>query len=382
MLYGGDFGDTPNLKAFCLNGVVFADRSISSKYHELKYVYSPVRFSRHGDSIFVVNRCSHLSLSAYKATYRLMENGHESKHGSIAFPDVMPGDSAVIALASKYTCHSDKDCRLNINVFDRNGNNVITYQTVLHDNLVNAASKIQRERNLASKSIKNCGFDVVPNFYRAPTDNDTGFGNWLAKDWKNNRLDSPEVCKINDDITEYRYPKGKIIVTQYADSLRFDCKGDLPELPCLGIVIKLPSSFEQLSWYGRGPWDSYPDRKQAAIVGLWKDNVTNQYTHYPRPQDNGNHEDCSTVELKSADGRIFRIEADGAPFSFSALHYSDIDIATATHDYQLKPSKSTYLKINCAVLGLGNGSCGPGVLKKYSIDRTKSHTLKFRMYIR
>ena len=78
------------------------------------------------------------------------------------------------------------------------------------------------------------------------------------------------------------------------------------------------------------------------------------------------------VELKSADGRIFRIEADGAPFSFSALHYSDIDIATATHDYQLKPSKSTYLKINCAVLGLGNGSCGPGVLKKYSGHLQKS----------
>ena len=382
ILYGGDFGDTPNLKAFCLNGVVFADRSISSKYQELKYVYSPVRFSRHGDSIFVVNRCSHLSLSAYKATFSIMENGHESKHGSLTVPDVMPGDSAVIALASKYVCHSDNDCRLNINVFDTHGNNVITYQTELHDNLVNAACKIQRERNLVRKSIKNCGFDVVPNFYRAPTDNDTGFGNWLAKDWKNNRLDSPEVCKINDEITEYRYPKGKIVVTQYGDSLRFDCKGDLPELPCIGIVIKLPSNFEQLSWYGRGPWDGYPDRKHAAIVGLWKDNVTNQYTHYPRPQDNGNHEDCSMVQLKSVDGRIFRIEADGAPFSFSALHYSDIDIATATHDYHLKPSKYTYLKINCAVLGLGNGSCGPGVLKKYSIDRTKSHTLKFRMYIR
>jgi beta-galactosidase len=361
---------------------VFADRSTPSKYQELKYVYSPVQFSRHGDSIYVVNRCSHLSLSSFKASYRIMENGHESRHGLLFLPDVMPGDSAVIGQASKYSCHSDNDCRLNIDVFDSNGNNVIIYQTALHDNLVYAAGKIQRERNLVRKSINDCGFDVVPDFYRAPTDNDTGFGNWLAKDWKNNRLDSPEVCKINDVTTEYRYPKGKIIVKQLGDSLNFECKGDLPELPCLGVVIRLPRDFEQLSWYGRGPWDSYPDRKHSAMIGLWKGDVTSQYTHYPRPQDNGNHEDCSMVQLKSSTGRVFRIEAADAPFSFSALHYSDKDIAAATHDYQLKTSDYTYLKINCAVLGLGNGSCGPGVLKKYSIDRTKRHTLKFRMYIR
>jgi len=153
----------------------------------------------------------------------------------------------------------------------------------------------------------------------------------------------------------------------------------LPELPRIGIVIELPRDYEQLTWYGRGPWDNYPDRKTSCPVGLWQSTVSEQYVHYPRPQDSGNHEDCTMIELKPRHGKALRIEAVDKPFSFSALPYSAQYIASKSHDYELQDQGKTYLSIDCAVLGLGNSSCGPGVLKKYTIDKTKKYQLKIRI---
>ena len=235
---------------------------------------------------------------------------------------------------------------------------------------------------------------VEPQFYRAPTDNDTGFGNWLAKDWKRCKLDEPQVMGLNGtprgvSAEQYEFEGGGSIevrtaMKRLADGSvlieqNYSCRGDLPELPRLGLRLTLPKTFEQLEWYGRGPWESYPDRKESAHIGWWKSTVTDQYVHYPRPQDCGNHEDCSVVVLGQGKGKRIRIEAVDAPFSFSALHYSAKDIAAAKHDDELKEADATYVSIDCAVLGLGNSSCGPGVLKKYSIDKNKKHILRIRL---
>ena len=159
----------------------------------------------------------------------------------------------------------------------------------------------------------------------------------------------------------------------------FEIPDTLPPLPRLGIVIELPREYEQLVWYGRGPWDNYPDRKQSCPIALWQSTVSQQYVHYPRPQDSGNHEDCTYVELRTKKGKTLRIEAVDQPFSFSALPYSARYIASKTHDYELEDQGKTYLSIDCAVMGLGNSSCGPGVLKKYAIDPAKKHQLRIRI---
>ena len=194
-----------------------------------------------------------------------------------------------------------------------------------------------------------------PQFFRAPTDNDTGFGNWLAKDWRTHRLDSPtKVVNVSDSVTEYRYAHGSIIVTTHTKVLphggieltqRYDFQGELPELPRLGLALQLPKEYELLSWYGRGPWENYPDRKQSALIGYWKSTVTDQFTHYPRPQDNGNHEDCSLVILQTKNGKTLRVEAVDTPFSFSALHYSASDLYHADHDFKLPKTDYTILSI-------------------------------------
>lgn len=237
--------------------------------------------------------------------------------------------------------------------------------------------------------------------FRAPTDNDKSFGNWLAKDWKNQGLDAPQVEVITPEtetqetdgtvskksVVEYRYAKGSIRVSShykiYVDGTvdleqTYLPQGELPELPRLGSAFVLGEEYENLSWYGRGPWENYPDRKTSCLIGRWNSKVSEQYTHYPRPQDSGNHEDVTEVILTNKQGKGVRVTAIDRPFSFSALHYTVDDIYKTTHDCDLKPRKEVVLSLDAAVLGLGNSSCGPGVLKKYAIDKQKPHTLRVR----
>ena len=281
VFYGGDFGDKPNLKAFCLNGVVMSDRTLTPKYYEVQAVYGGERKEVRGERI-------------------------EKMRSSIG-------------KKSSLTPHLSQ---------------------------------------LTSK--------ISPQCFRAPTDNDRSFGNWLAKDWQRCGLDTLTIPMTTEQ-------EGNEL------TFTFEIPDSLPPLPRLGIVIELPREYELLTWYGRGPWDNYPDRKAACAVGQWKSTVSEQYVHYPRPQDSGNHEDCTMVELKTKRGKKLLIEAVDEPFSFSALPYSAQYIASKTHDYELEDQGKTYLSIDCAVMGLGNSSCGPGVLKKYTIDKNKKHRLRLKM---
>ena len=284
VLYGGDFGDKPNLNAFCMNGIVMSDRTLTPKYYEVQAVY---------------------------------------------------GGMSEQEIAEKYPETSAKK------------------------------PKPQKNKSLTS-SLSPLTSSIKPQVFRAPTDNDKSFGNWLAKDWKRCGLDTLTIpLKTEQNGNEWTFT--------------FDLPDGLPEIPRLGILIELPRDYEQLTWYGRGPWDNYPDRKVSCPIGLWKSTVSKQYVHYPRPQDSGNHEDCTYIELKTKKGKTIRIEAVDAPFSFSALPYTAQYIASKSHDYELEDQGKTYLSIDCAVMGLGNSSCGPGVLKKYSIDKSKCHQLKIRI---
>ena len=243
-------------------------------------------------------------------------------------------------------------------------------------------------------------FPVIPlmQLFRAPTDNDKSFGNWLAKDWKTHGLDAPRMetspaeWKILPDgsvcittATVNRYLSGSMtiatIYTIQADgSIGVDAvftpQGELPELPRVGVALPLSSSLERFTWYGRGPWENYPDRTASSEVGLWSSASGAQYTHYPRPQDSGNLEEVSHLSLTDKHGRGIEVEAFGKTFSASALHYTVDDLYRAAHDCELNARPEVILSIDAAVLGLGNSSCGPGVLKRYAVSKGE-HRLKF-----
>ena len=155
-------------------------------------------------------------------------------------------------------------------------------------------------------------------------------------------------------------------------------QGVLPELPRLGLAFCLAPAYNTFTWYGRGPQDNYPDRKTSAATGLWKGTVAEQYVHYPRPQDSGNKEEVQFLTLTDKQNKGIRVDAVEDVFSASALHYTAQDLYKETHDCNLKPRPEIILSMDAAVLGLGNSSCGPGVLKKYAIEK-KEHTLHIRI---
>ena len=236
--------------------------------------------------------------------------------------------------------------------------------------------------------------------FRAPTDNDKSFGNWLAKDWKLHKMDNPQVSmesfshEVRPDgavVVRVRknnlYKEGKVTTTSIyticSDGTidlksSFMPQGTLPELPRLGIAFGIAPAYNTFTWYGRGPQDNYPDRKTSAAIGLWKGTVDEQYVHYPRPQDSGNKEEVRYLTLTNKRNKGIRIDAVENVFSASALHYTAQDLYKETHDCYLKPRAEVILSLDAAVLGLGNSSCGPGVLKKYAIEK-KEHTLHIRI---
>ncbi len=420
-LYGGDFGDKPNLKAFCLNGIVMADRRTTAKYHEVRHVYSPVQFAQHGDSIIVINRNHHTGLDSYSCSFSVNENGATVKKGTLTLPNVQPGDSALLTRLSDYKYNKDKDVRLNITVYGQplqssqssvngqgpqtlegDGHEVITQQFTLCNNLLALAAPDNAQRSMSDAQCPTPRIRLQA--FRAPTDNDRSFGNWLAKDWTRNGLDTAtvvcsdahgSVCSDSVAVPPLQIlhlKEGTITMMTERDgdeyAFTFTCEGKVPDLPRLGIVIELPRDYSHVSWYGRGPWENYPDRWQSCPIGRYESTVDSMFTHYPRPQDNGNHEQCAEVIL-SQNGKghkaqdtepaySIRVSAIDKPFSFSVLPWTARQIAATAHDHELPHPTATYLSIDCAVLGLGNSSCGPGVLKKYAITKDK-HTLRVRI---
>ena len=446
--YGGDFGDKPNLKAFCFNGLLMSDRETTPKYWEVKKVYSPVELRVESGELRVTNRNHHTDLSQYRCLWTLSIDGKQKDQGEITLPEVAPGESETIPLpvsiaGKKASAKATSDLRLTISfilkrdaLWAKAGHEVAWEQFCIQEGAL-LSSKLENRGRLKVRadeehlSISGSGFSnqweknvtgsltsltyhgkemlahpadfplqPVTQAFRAPTDNDKSFGNWLAKDWSLHQMDNPRISldsfkhEVREDgavivriQTRNRYKEG-MIVTKFLYTIlsdgtidlktTFQPQGILPELPRLGIAFCLSSDYNTFIWQGRGPQDNYPDRKTSAAVGLWKRSVADQYVHYPRPQDSGNKEEVRRLMLTDRHGKGIRVDAVEDVFSASALHYTAQDLYKETHDCNLKPRPEVILSLDAAVLGLGNSSCGPGVLKKYAIDK-KEHTLHIRI---
>ena len=456
--YGGDFGDKPNLKAFCFNGLLMSDRETTPKYWEVKKVYAPVQLAVNNGQLIVTNRNHHIDLSQYRCLWTLTIDGKQKEQGEITLPKVAPGESETITLPA-FRSLSDKkalnrkgnnsnstntlsDCQLKVSIvlksdvlWAKAGHEVTWEQFCLQQgellsaDLINKGA-LQVKEDDKSLSVSGRGFSVqwekkavgsitslmyngkeiltqnhfpvqpVTQAFRAPTDNDKSFGNWLAKDWQLHGMDHPLISLESFDhevradgavIVRIRttnlYKEGNVTTTSVytisSDGVidlktTFLPQGVLPELPRLGLAFCLAPAYNTFTWYGRGPQDNYPDRKTSAATGLWKGTVAEQYIHYPRPQDSGNKEEVQFLTLTDKRNKGIRVDAVEDVFSASALHYTAQDLYKETHDCNLKPRPEIILSMDAAVLGLGNSSCGPGVLKKYAIEK-KEHTLHIRI---
>lgn len=142
--------------------------------------------------------------------------------------------------------------------------------------------------------------------------------------------------------------------------------GALDTLPRVGLRLFTVAELENISWYGRGPGESYPDRKASAQMGRYASTVTMQNEHYVRPQEMGSKEDTRYAVLTDSLGNGLWIGSD-RPFAFSALHYTAEMLAETLHDGQLAPLKETVLSLDVKQNGLGNSSCGGDVMEQYHL---------------
>jgi len=363
--YGGDFGDYPNLKAFCIKGIVDSYRNTTPKYEEVKQVYAPIWFKLNKGKVEVKKHDPHFDLN----TITVKE---EKRNGYLY----------VTASLKEATPWAPK------------GHVIARTQFKTHPQPLpkGGESKKSSPNNRIQYPLPSGGSGVGIHCFRAPTDNDRGFGNWIAKDWKQQGLDNLRDSIVNDSTHIYKTANGQIRMTVSITEasprgglegvFSFTPEGQLPPLPCLGITLKLPKELKNIEYLGRGPWDNYPDRHASALVDIYKSTVSEQYVHYPRPQDSGNHDDVQWLKITDDKGHGWLIEplpsgGAGVGFSFSALPYSVQQLYNATHDYELKEEDCVWLNLDCAVMGLGNSSCGPGVLTKYAIPQ-RPHTLRLR----
>jgi beta-galactosidase/evolved beta-galactosidase subunit alpha len=239
-------------------------------------------------------------------------------------------------------------------------------------------------------------------FWRAPTDNDRGFGARDAAEWAEaglhrlqHRIEGIECSLHGDEVhvtvrsriappvlfigidVEYAYTirsTGEILI-----HVQGSPRGKFPStLPRIGLQMSLPTDMDRVRWYGLGPEETYPDSRQAGRVGTWERMIDQMTTPYERPQENGNRSDTRWVTLTDAFGA--GVMAMGQPrINFSAHRNSPEEFTQARHPVDLVPRNEIVLILDHAQNGLGTASCGPGVLPHYKLAaRDFSFTVSLR----
>jgi beta-galactosidase/beta-glucuronidase len=259
------------------------------------------------------------------------------------------------------------------------------------------------------------------NLWRAPTDNDGGgifhirtyngamvnrtrfaagrmVHDWLKVGYDNlmERVENVEIKKSKGAVVIERESilgaplyQGKPIF-QVRSSFTVQCDGsvglyfmikplkeELPPLPRVGWLMELPLEFNYVKWYGRGPLESYEDKRESNLIGLYSATVDELFYPYVRPQENGNRSDVRWATLTNKKG--IGLQVIGSPaFNFSAHYYSDFDMTWVLHNHELKRRDRIFLKLDLRQSGIGNNSCGPLPLDKYLI---KAEKMEFKIMI-
>lgn len=436
--YGGDFNDEPNNQNFCLNGLVFPDRSPSTKLEEVKKVYQNIHLNvidiKTGH--FQIYNEHHFSdLSGVYLMWELYENGKIIKADSILDIEVLPGQKKSLYLPIKPPSTDKKDTYF-LNCFFitkekpawADTRHIIAKEQFIlsekteypfisqhkkqlrlriedrQQDITLRSKKMTLRFNKSSGIISHLSYGALNifdeqegnlgprlNLYRPPTDNDRNyFQTWDGIDqWKKLGLD--QLTLLNSGISlEYIAPGRATVhvklkyLTANGDSISHTLNyevnavghitikqeiiipNSIPVLPCIGLQMPLPSSFSQLQWFGRGPQENYPDRRQAAFLGNYTRTAAQEYVPYIRPQEYGNKEDVRFLKLLNKAEKGICVQTKDH-FSASVREFSDKELATKTHYYQLRKDNRLHLKINIQQLGIGNSSCGPSALKPYVV---------------
>ena len=428
--YGGDHGEEIHDGNFCMDGLVYPDRTVHTGLLEYKNVYRPARvvsYDKESGELVLHNYMDFDDLKDYaKISYELTQDGLVISKGKLAEVSVAPHSEgntnlkvnvpengkcylkliyhlkkemplleenhilgfdeievsqkdAKCQLAEKWLEKAATDSELQVNEDD----------TQIHIKGREFAYTIDRrtalftEMKFAGREYLNHPMEL--NIWRAPTDNDM----YIKAEWKKAHYDKAYTRAYTTEVVQGKHGvkivshasvvaetvqkildvtiTWKIDATGKIDAdIEATKDGEFPDLPRFGVRMFLDKKLSDARYFGMGPQESYRDKHQAASHGLYRANVSDLHEDYIRPQENGSHYDCGYVELNNS--RYGMAAFSESTFSFNASYYTQEELEKKTHNYELAESDSVVLCVDYALNGIGSNSCGPVVLDQYRFN--------------
>ena len=428
--YGGDHGEEIHDGNFCMDGLVYPDRTVHTGLLEYKNVYRPARvisYDKESGELVLHNYMDFDDLKDYvKISYELTQDGlvickgklpevsaaphsegkinlkinvpesgkcylkfiyHLKKELPLLDEDHILGfdeievskDGAKCKLAEKWLQKTAVDSELQVNEND----------TQIHIKgrefayTIDKRTALFTEMKFAGREYLNHPMEL--NIWRAPTDNDM----YIKSEWKKAHYDKAYTRAYTTEVVQGKHG---VKITSHASVVaetvqkildvtitwKIEAAGkidadiavtkddEFPDLPRFGVRMFLDKKLSAVRYFGMGPQESYCDKHQAASHGLYRADVGDLHEDYIRPQENGSHYDCEYVELNNS--RYGIVASAEKAFSFNASYYTQEELEKKTHNYELTESDSVVFCVDYALNGIGSNSCGPVVLDQYRFN--------------
>jgi len=428
--YGGDHGEEIHDGNFCMDGLVYPDRTVHTGLFEYKNVYRPARvisYNKESGELVLHNYMDFDDLKDYvKISYELTQDGlviskgilpefSVAPHGEgktnlkinvpengkcylkliyhlkkelplldedhiLGFDEIeVSKEDTKCKLAEKWIPKTVADSELQVNEND----------TQIHIKgrefayTIDKRTALFTEMKFAGREYLNHPMEL--NIWRAPTDNDM----YIKSEWKKAHYDKAYTRAYTTEVVQGKHG---VKITSHASVVaetvqkildvtitwKIEAAGkidadiavtkddEFPDLPRFGVRMFLDKKLSAVRYFGMGPQESYCDKHQAASHGLYRADVGDLHEDYIRPQENGSHYDCEYVELNNS--RYGIVASAEKAFSFNASYYTQEELEKKTHNYELIESDSVVFCVDYALNGIGSNSCGPVVLEQYRFD--------------
>ncbi|WP_235841663.1 glycoside hydrolase family 2 TIM barrel-domain containing protein [Confluentibacter sediminis] len=443
--YGGDFGpkDVPSDNNFLNNGVFNPERQPNPHAFEMRNVYQNILTSwekKEIASIKVFNEFFFKDLSNVSLHWQFVLDGVVDSKGTIEHLDINPQESKNYVLPIQLEGKKFQEAFINVSyqlkkeepflpkdfeiateqlhykgqwkndikteglakfLVDKTANS-ITFKSDKSEITFDKETGFISDYTFENQAILKEGYQLRPDFWRAPNDNDMGANLQIKlRAWKE-AMDNPTLIDWAYTTTKdhktnikavYNLPQvsskltlnyeinsnGELLVKQ---SLKMNENKETPMLPRFGMEMILPKTFNTIAYYGRGPYENYIDRNYSAKVGLYNQTVSEQYYPYIRPQETGNKTDVRWLDLSNNNIKL-RVESNDL-FGMTALHYLTQDLDDGLEKHQrhagdIKERDLTSFKIDYKQMGVGGiDSWGAWPMEKYLL-KAKTYQYQFKI---
>ena len=428
---GNDYPEAPHQGNFVNNGIITADRQPTGKLAEVRRIYQHIKFSdvdQTTGTVTVTNKYESINLEGMTLEWKLLLNGRDVADGSIVLPSIPSGGSEDIAIP--YGSVSEEgEYLLNLSVclaeptsWAEKGYAIASTQCALTgrtplsapDNtagtpltLTNSGSVYTIEgQNISMKvdtskgitSWKQGGISVIPDAPDASTapaysnyrwiENDAPYGTdpyYSTSNGINNRSFSVSASGDGSTVTITEDATGTLCNYKFIYTVNRDGSVDLDasytvrgtNLRRIGMLMELDSDLSLTQYYARGPLDNTIDRKQGSDLGIYELPVSGFHVDYVRPQTSGDRQDLRWINFLNEEGKGIRVETEGQ-VNLTVDNYTDEYKHQYLHQWNMDASDKVYANFDYAQLGIGNGSCGAGVLDKYKLPTSGTYGYKLR----